>query len=106
MIEDSGPPIQCPACGGTQVRLAHVRKLRDWFGVFLFQNPYRCHECRHRFYLGGPSGDGKSPARRGGGFARWRRKQGGRFGRLLVIGCLVVAAVLVFFGYLTRPPAP
>lgn len=106
MIEDSGPPIHCPACGGTQVRLAHVRKLRDWFGVFLFQHPYRCHECRHRFYEGGPSIGGKRSARGDGGFASWRRNQGGRKGRLLVIAFLVLAAVLVFFQYLTRPQAP
>ncbi|MGJ5815165.1 hypothetical protein [Paludibaculum fermentans] len=106
MIEDSGPLIHCPACGGTQVRLAHVRKLRDWFGVILFQTPYRCHECRHRFYEGGPSVGGKGNAKRGGGFARWRRKQDGRLGRLVAIALFVLAAVLVFFHFLTRPPAP
>ncbi|MBN9660681.1 MAG: hypothetical protein J0H49_20995 [Acidobacteria bacterium] len=88
------------------MRLAHVRKLRDWFGVFLFQHPYRCHECRHRFYEGGPSIGGKRSARGDGGFASWRRNQGGRKGRLLVIAFLVLAAVLVFFQYLTRPQAP
>lgn len=88
------------------MRRSQRRKLLDWLGIAARQTPYRCQECRRRFYEGGWQTEVMGAKRSGGGFARWKRKQGPRIARLAVILLLVAGAVMAFFAFLTRPPAP
>lgn len=83
------------------MRRAHRRTVFDWLGAAVLRTPYRCQECRHRFYVGGSPGLAQR-----GGFSRWKRKQGAKAVRVVVIGAVVLAAVGAFFAFLMRPPAP
>lgn len=42
--------LQCPACGSGEVRIAAVHS-GDGLIHRLFYHPYRCRNCRHRFWL-------------------------------------------------------
>ncbi|MBL8471906.1 MAG: hypothetical protein KF778_01805 [Rhodocyclaceae bacterium] len=39
----------CPACGGSDVRRSH-RKNGEEKGSFAFKVPFRCRDCRTRFF--------------------------------------------------------
>ena len=39
----------CPNCGKNRAHRSH-RTLRDWAVSWLLLKPYRCRDCRHRFY--------------------------------------------------------
>ena len=40
---------RCPACGGTNVQRSSIR--RSEAGAHAFRSPYRCRDCRHRFWV-------------------------------------------------------
>ena len=39
----------CPKCGKNSAHRSH-RSFRDWAVSWLSLKPYRCRDCRHRFY--------------------------------------------------------
>jgi hypothetical protein len=39
----------CPKCGKNSAHRSH-RSALDWAVSWLSLKPYRCHDCRHRFY--------------------------------------------------------
>src|SRR6266853_6492564 len=41
--------MTCPKCGKNSAHRSH-RDLRDWAVSWLAIKPYRCRDCRHRFY--------------------------------------------------------
>jgi len=41
--------IACPRCSSKNIRPSRRRRL-DWLGVLIFLAPYRCRDCRTRFY--------------------------------------------------------
>jgi uncharacterized protein with PIN domain len=42
--------IVCPHCDGRNVRPSHLKNIMDKALSSLFISPYRCRECRHRFW--------------------------------------------------------
>ena len=40
---------RCPACGGTDLQRSSIR--RSEAGTHAFRSPYRCKDCRHRFWV-------------------------------------------------------
>ena len=40
---------RCPACGGANVQRSSIR--RSEAGAHAFRSPYRCTDCRHRFWV-------------------------------------------------------
>ena len=40
---------RCPACGGSNVQRSSIR--RSEAGAHAFRSPYRCKDCRHRFWV-------------------------------------------------------
>ena len=40
---------RCPACGGTNLQRSGIR--RSEAGTHAFRSPYRCKDCRHRFWV-------------------------------------------------------
>jgi transposase-like protein len=40
---------RCPACGGTNLQRSSIR--RSEAGAHAFRSPYRCKDCRHRFWV-------------------------------------------------------
>ena len=56
---NSTPPVEtkpslvaahrCPACGGTNLQRSGIRRTEA--GTHAFRSPYRCKDCRHRFWV-------------------------------------------------------
>lgn len=40
---------RCPECGGTNLQRSSIR--RSEAGAHAFRSPYRCKDCRHRFWV-------------------------------------------------------
>ncbi len=41
---------RCPNCGSPNIRKAHVEGILDSFMRLFSRRPYRCRDCRDRFY--------------------------------------------------------
>jgi len=57
----------CPNCGNAKIRLSEHRHWNDVFQRIMGRLPYRCRECRHRFYASAsimPSAGPQDRARR------------------------------------------
>src|ERR1700683_1741263 len=92
--------MTCPKCGKSSAHRSH-RSSFDWAVSWLSFKPYRCRDCRHRFYAfraGETSSKLRTPEERRimklRRSIRWRRTRGELI--LYGIGSLIFLAILLY----------